>query len=114
MSKLTETFVRQVVSSTLIRRDGTVEQTRDLAIWTLAHRGYSGNGRLDIWAYPTKAAALREGVKLAMSCGLDEDPEAVRLYEKGRWEKVLERYEQTHPETHLLRVQAAFLQQQES
>ncbi|MGW4336705.1 hypothetical protein ACWEK5_28445 [Rhodococcus koreensis] len=41
-------FVKQVVSSTLYHPDGTVETTRDPAVWTLAHRGYSGCGRLDV------------------------------------------------------------------
>ncbi|HEY3689953.1 MAG TPA: hypothetical protein VGL46_06575 [Pseudonocardiaceae bacterium] len=103
-------FIRQLTSSTLYRADGTVETTKDAAVWTLAHRGYSGGGRLDIWVYPSKAAALREGAKLAMACGLDEDTQARTLYAQGRYEKVLERYEQAYPDTHLLRVQPAFLQ----
>ena len=45
-----------------------------------------------------------------MACGLDEDTQAVSLFAKGRYERVLERYEDTHPDTHLLRVQPAFLQ----
>ena len=80
---------------------------------TGAPRGYSGCGRLDIWVYPSKAAALREGAKLAMACGLDEDAQATMLFAKGSYEKVLERYEHTHPDTHLLRVQPAFLQHPE-
>jgi hypothetical protein len=32
------------------------------------------------------------------------------LFESGKYEKVLERYEQTSPDYHLLRVQPAFLQ----
>lgn len=106
-------FIRQVTSSTLYRADGTTEITKDAAVWTLAHRGYSGCGRLDIWVYPSKAAALREGAKLAMACGLDEDTQAAMLFAKGSYDKVLERYEQTHPDTHLLRVQPAFLQHPE-
>lgn len=103
-------FIRQLTSSTLYRPDGSVETTKDDAVWTLAHRGYSGGGRLDVWVYPSKSAALCEGAKLAMACGLDEDAQAVRLFAKGRYERVLERNEDTHPDTHLLRVQAAFLQ----
>lgn len=102
--------MRLVTSSTLYRPDGTVETTKDLAVWTLAHRGYSGGGRLDVWVYPTKAAALLEGARLAMASGLEDDPRAVALFEKGRYEAVLDRYEKTNPDTHLLRVQAAFLQ----
>jgi hypothetical protein len=45
-----------------------------------------------------------------MECGLDEDAQARTLFESGKYEKVLERYEQTSPDYHLLRVQPAFLQ----
>ncbi|MBV8996974.1 MAG: hypothetical protein JO287_25480 [Pseudonocardiales bacterium] len=107
------TFIRQVISSTVYRPDGTRQTTRDPAVWTLAHRGYSGGGRLDVWVYPTKTLALREGAKLAMECGMDEDIQARTLFAAGRFEKVLERYEQTHPDTHLLRVHSAFLQDAE-
>lgn len=55
-----------------------METTRDPAVWTLAHRGYSGCGRLDVWVYATKQEALREGAKLAMACGLDEDERALQ------------------------------------
>ncbi|MFE5675509.1 hypothetical protein ACFQ7B_05140 [Streptomyces erythrochromogenes] len=34
----------------------------------------------------------------------------VQDFGRGHWQKVLDRYEATHPETHLLRVQTAFLQ----
>jgi hypothetical protein len=83
--------VRRVTSSTLYRPDGTVEATKDLAVWRLAHRGYSGGGRLDVWVYPTKAAALRAGAGLAMASGLEDDPRAVALFEKGRYQAVLDR-----------------------
>lgn len=99
-----------MISSKTYRPDGSVETTRDPAVWTLAHRGYSGSGRLDIWVYPTKKAALLEGAKLAMACGMDEDEQAVQLFAAGRYEKVMERYEQTHPETTSAPSQAAFLQ----
>ncbi|MEV5242583.1 hypothetical protein AB0K89_26275 [Streptomyces cinnamoneus] len=103
-------FIKQQVSSRLYRPGGMVETTRDPAVWTLAHRGYSGCGRLDVWVYATKQEALCEGAKLAMACGLDEDEQALKDFEAGRWQKVLDRYEDTSPDTHLLRVQAAFLQ----
>jgi hypothetical protein len=105
-----DTFIHSVTSSRTYHTDGTVNTTTDPAVWTLAHRGYSGGGRLDVWVYPTKAVALREGARLAMECGMDEDVEAKELFAAGKFAKVMERYEQTHPETHLLRVQAAFLQ----
>lgn len=82
-------------------------------MWTLAHRGYSGGGRLDVWVYPTKAAALRNGAQLAMASGLDEDPKAADLFQRGRYQAVLDRYEELNPETHLLRVQPAFLHDEE-
>ncbi|MFF0450864.1 hypothetical protein ACFYT4_31540 [Streptomyces sp. NPDC004609] len=106
----TSGFIKQQVSSRLHRPDGRVETTRDPAVWTLAHRGYSGSGRLDVWVYATKQEALSEGAKLAMACGMDEDEQACRDFEAGRYQKVLDRYEETHPDTHLLRVQTAFLQ----
>lgn len=102
-------FIRLVTSSWTYRPDGSVETTKDLAVWTLAHRGYSGGGRLDVWVYPSKAAALLEGARLAMASGLEDDPRAVALFKKGRYQAVLERYEELNPATHLLRVQPAFL-----
>lgn len=108
-------FVKQVVSSTLYRPDGEGrgEARRDPAVWTLAHRGYSGSGRLDIWVYRTQADALRAGAVLAMECSLDEDPRCTELFAAGRWASVLERCEELRSEDHLLRVQAAFLQPDE-
>ncbi|MFZ3562873.1 hypothetical protein ACOKM5_43860 [Streptomyces sp. BH097] len=103
-------FIKRQISSQTFRPDGTVETTRDPAVWTLAHRGYSGSGRLDVWVYATKREALREGAKLALACGIHEDAQARRDFDAGRYQSVLDRYEDTHPETHLLRVQSAFLQ----
>ncbi|MFF3350709.1 hypothetical protein [Streptomyces sp. NPDC002779] len=103
-------FVRQQVASRLYKPDGRVETTRAPAVWTLAHRGYSGSGRLDVWVYATKKEALREGAKLALACGLDEHGQACEDFEAGRYQKVMDRYEETSPDTHLLRVQMAFLQ----
>lgn len=103
-------YLRRLVSSQTFRPDGNVTTIRDLAVWTLAHRGYSGAGRLDVWVYPTRDAALLAGADLAMQAGLDDDPAAVKMFAAGRCADVLRRYEPTHPESHLLRVQAAFLQ----
>ncbi|MEV4442561.1 hypothetical protein AB0K09_26840 [Streptomyces sp. NPDC049577] len=44
-----------------------------------------------------------------MACGLDEDEQAREDFAAGRWQQVLDRYEDTSPDTHLLRVQTAFL-----
>ena len=106
----TADFVKQVVSSTLYRPDGRVEIAKAPAVWTLAHRGYSGSGRLDVWAYRSQAEALQAGATLAMDCGMDEDAKSRRLFAAGRWTAVMERYEEQRPQGHLLRVQAAFLQ----
>ncbi|WP_060180728.1 hypothetical protein [Streptomyces sp. IMTB 1903] len=103
-------YIKRQVASRLHHPDGRVETTREPAVWTLAHHGYRGNGRLDVWVYPTKAEALREGANLAMACGMGEDDQARSDFGRGHWQKVLDRYEATHPETHLLRIQTAFLQ----
>ena len=103
-------FIRLLVSSKTYRPNGAVETTRDLAVWTLAHRGYSGSGRLDVWIYPTKDFALRAGAELVMRSGLDEDSAGRAALAAGRYQRVLERYEELSPKWHLLRVQAAFLQ----
>lgn len=55
-------------------------------------------------------AALREGAKLAMACGVAEDEPATELFAADCYEQVMNRHEESHPETHLLRVRAAFLQ----
>jgi hypothetical protein len=103
-------FVRQVVSSKLIRPNGVVETTRSPAVWTLAHRGYSGSRRLDLWVYQTKGAALKAGAILAMDCGLDEDPTARKYFTRGQYGKVLARYEELRPDYHVLRVLPAWIQ----
>ncbi len=103
-------FVQLITSSTIYRPDGSTEATSDLAVWTLAHRGYSGGGRLDVWVYRTETAALREGAVLAMDSGLDEDTHGQALFADGDYRRVLERYEETSPNGHVLSVQPAFLQ----
>ena len=107
-------FVRSLVASRLYRPDGSVETERAPAVWTLAHRGYSGGGRLDVWVYPSRRAALQAGAELALASGLDADPAACAQHEAGRYQAVLDRYEATHPDGFVLRVQAAFLQFDES
>jgi hypothetical protein len=77
---------------------------------TLAHRGYSGGGRLDIWVYLDREEALRAGAELVLEYGLADDPEAVRLFHAGEHEKLLSYYEQVHGDRHLFRVQRAWLQ----
>jgi hypothetical protein len=46
------------------------EEVRVPAVWTVAHRGYSGNRRLDVWIYRDENTALRAAAELAMSCGV--------------------------------------------
>ena len=41
---------------------------------------------------------------------MDEDPQSRKLFAAKRWAAVMQRYEECHPQGHLLRVQAAFLQ----
>jgi hypothetical protein len=107
-------FIRQVTATKTFHPDGTTTVDKRPAVWTLAHRGFSGSGRLDIWVYPSQAIALRAGAQLALACGLDEsDPQAVRLYQSGRYQAVLDRYEAAHPDSFLLRVQPAFLQDED-
>ncbi|MFC9356536.1 hypothetical protein ACFTZB_08130 [Rhodococcus sp. NPDC057014] len=90
-------FVKRVVCSTLYHPDGTVEITKAPAVWTLAHRGYSGSGRLDVWVYRSQAEALRAGAELAMDCGMDEDAHSRELFAARRWAAVMERYEEQSP-----------------
>lgn len=54
MSRRPADYIRMVTSSTLYHPDGTKTVEKQPAVWTLAHRGYSGGGRLDVWVYPTK------------------------------------------------------------
>ncbi|MEV0415154.1 hypothetical protein AB0I68_31260 [Streptomyces sp. NPDC050448] len=84
MSALASGFIRNLLSSTLYRPDGSVETARSPAVSRLAHRRYSGSGRLG--------------------------EQACRHFDARRYARVLERYEGTRPEEHLLGVQAAFLQ----
>ncbi|MDX2733455.1 hypothetical protein [Streptomyces sp. PA03-2a] len=103
-------FIRPQIAARTLHPGGTTETRMAPAIWTLAHRGYSGSGRLDVWAYRTEKEAQFAGAKLAMDCGMDEDERAQALFRRGRYQQVMQRYEETHPETHLLRVQPAFLE----
>lgn len=85
---------------------GEVEVTkREPAIWTLAHRGHSGMRRLDLWAYPDEASALRAGAVLGVAC-LDTTGTSVgqRLLDEGRYVEVLAWYEEEMGEWALLRV----------
>lgn len=73
-------------------------------IWTMAHRGYSGSRRLDLWAYPDEESALRAAARLGLECGLDEDAAAVDAFERGDYQKVLDRHRDTAPPWQVLAV----------
>lgn len=102
-------FIHQVIASETWHPDGTRTVQSAPAVWTLAHRGYSGGARLDVWAYRSEEAAEYDGARLALSCGLDEDETAVELFAASEYRAVMARYEQMSPDYHLLRVQPAFL-----
>ena len=86
---------------------GMFEAVRVPAVWTVAHRGYSGNRRLDVWIYCDENTALRAAAELAMSCGVDEEPVAVGHFRQRHCPAVISRYLQTSPDWHVLAVQEA-------
>ncbi|MFI1259185.1 hypothetical protein ACH4U6_36410 [Streptomyces netropsis] len=106
---LGEAFIREETSAQTCHPDDTTVTELAPAVWTLAHRGYSGSGRLDVWVYPSRKTALKAGADLAMACGMDEEAEAQSLYLAGKYQDLLAMYERHHPDTHVLRVQPSFL-----
>lgn len=78
-------------------------------IWTVAHRGYSGYRRLDVWGYTSKTAALRAAAQLALDCGLDESPEAVERFKKRQYQWLIDRHNERSPEWQILQVQVVNL-----
>ncbi|MBO2461482.1 hypothetical protein [Actinomadura violacea] len=104
-----DSYVARVVASESHHPDGTRTVVEAPAVWTLAHKGYSGSGRLDVWLYASEKAASKAGASLALACGLDEDGAAVKAHRARRYQKVLARYEELHP-GNLLRVQSACFQ----
>lgn len=89
---------------TAIHDDWLCETAHGPAVWTLAHRGYSGSRRLDLWAYPDEHSALRAAARLGLECGLDEDLAAVKAFEAGDYQSVLDRHRDTAPEWQVLAV----------
>lgn len=83
---------------------GMLGEHHAAAVWTVVHRGYSGNRATDVWAYPTPEIALQAAAELALSCGLDEDAEAVEHHKKGNPAGVIARYLQKSPDWHILAV----------
>lgn len=91
------------------RADNRVhEWARGPGIWTVAHRGYSGYRRLDLWAYPDEAAALKAAARLGIECGLDEDQAAVDAYARHDYRAVLDRHRETAPEWQILTVELTY------
>lgn len=84
------------------------EWARGPGIWTMAHRGYSGSRRLDLWAYRDEAAALKAAATLGMECGLDEDDVAVKAYARQDYRAVVDRYRETAPDWHVLSVEPVY------
>lgn len=73
-------------------------------VWTMAHRGHGGSRRLDLWVYPDEDSALRAAARLALDCGLDEDPEAVKAFARQNYRIVLDRHRETAPDWQILEV----------
>ena len=67
-----------------------------------------------LWAYPSKAAALAEGARLAMAVGLEDASRTAALYEVGRYGRSWNATRSSTRDTHLLPVQPAFLQDERS
>jgi hypothetical protein len=84
---------------------GMLGECETAALWTVVHRGYSGNRRVDVWAYPDLDTALRGAAELALSCGIDEDAQAVDHHRRGEYAEVIRRYLASSPDWHVLSVQ---------
>lgn len=110
MAQLSD-FVHQSIQAEGFNPQELTSLTYVPVVWTVAHRGYSGGGRLDIWVYLDEQIALLSAAELAMSCGLDEDAIAREHFKKKRYDQVIRRYCETSPPSHVLAVQAAPLMQ---
>jgi hypothetical protein len=62
---------------------------------------------LDVWVHLDEQTALRAAADLAMSCGLDDEQAAVQRYRRGDYQWIINRYNETSPESHILQVQVA-------
>lgn len=110
MAELSD-WVHQGIQSEGLTPEGFTSRTYVPVVWTVAHRGYSGGGRLDVWVYVDEPTAQRAAAELAMSCGLDDDESATREFKKGHYQQVIARYRETSPPSHVLAVQEAPLMQ---
>ena len=102
-------FVQDVSPGVALIAGERQDQEGCPAVWVLGHSGYSGMGRLDLWAYPTETDACREGAKMALVV-LEghEFVEAQRLFDAGEYRRVMPLFEEHMPGSHLLRVEPAF------
>jgi hypothetical protein len=110
MAELSD-FVHESIQSEGFYPQGLTSRTHVPVVWTVAHRGYSGSGRLDVWVYVDEQTGLRAAAELAMNCGLDEDATATNDFHKGRYQQVIVRYREKSPPSHVLAVQEASLMQ---
>lgn len=96
---------------TLAPASGQVEVSEIApAVWTLAHRGHSGDRALDVWIYPNEEEAWEAGATFAMHALNGVEALMARdLMAAGRWPEVVALYEESMPEWALLRVQPSFL-----
>lgn len=104
-----EKFIHKSVVMETHYPDKSAEFVVGKALWVVAHRGYSGGRRLDLWAYSDESTALKVAAQLALDCGLDADQQADRSFKLRRYREVIDRYNETSPEWHILAVQEAVL-----
>ena len=100
-------FVHQSIQSEGFYPEELKARTYVPVVWTVAHRGYSGSGRIDVWVYLDEQTALLGAAELAMSCGLDEDAVATQHFNAKRYSHVIARYCEKSPPDHVLAVQPA-------
>lgn len=102
-------YIHQEATLLEPRSDGTIVPVEtSAAAWTLAHKGYSGSGRLDVRIYPSEQHALRAGAELAIEYDLGESADQGHtLFVAAEYAQVLKLYEKAHP-GNLLRVQPSF------
>ncbi len=91
-------FIHRTVVSELWRPDGMAETLYGRAFWAVAHRGFSGGGRLDLWAHRDEMTAMRAAAELAIEC-LDDEPIAANHFKNGDYRAVMDRYAERTPES---------------
>jgi hypothetical protein len=104
-----ETLVSETHVPNIPDDQGHTEIGYGPGIWTVAHRGYSGNRRLDVWRYRGEPAALKAAAQLALDCGLDRFPEAVERFKKRQYKWLIDRHNEQSHEWQILQVQVVNL-----